>query len=123
MIDWEKYEYFSCDEFDSHLEEGSGNKMQESFLDRLHQARKYAAIPFVINSGYRTTEHNKLVGGSPKSSHITGWAADIKATDSVTRYKILNALINAGFNRIGIAKTFIHVDNDPIKPTNVIWMY
>jgi len=32
MIDWEKYEYFSCDEFDSHLEEGSGNKMPAMYV-------------------------------------------------------------------------------------------
>ena len=30
-----------------------------------------------INSGYRTPEHNKRVGGSPTSQHITGQAVDI----------------------------------------------
>jgi hypothetical protein len=31
--------------------------------------------------------------------------------------------MEAGFNRIGIAPTFIHVDNDPSKPEDVIWLY
>jgi len=30
-----------------------------------------------INSGYRTPEHNRKVGGSPTSDHIKGCAADI----------------------------------------------
>jgi hypothetical protein len=28
-----------------------------------------------------------------------------------------------GFNRIGVANTFIHVDNDPSLPEDVIWTY
>jgi hypothetical protein len=31
--------------------------------------------------------------------------------------------MEAGFNRIGISSTFIHVDNDPSKPEDVIWLY
>lgn len=30
-----------------------------------------------VNSGYRTPAHNKEVGGSPTSQHITGQAVDI----------------------------------------------
>ena len=30
-----------------------------------------------VNSGYRTPEHNKQIGGSPTSQHITGQAVDI----------------------------------------------
>ena len=60
---------------------------------------------------------------STKSSHLLGYAADIACTNSVLRHKILTSLIKVGFNRIGIADTFIHVDNDPGKPENVIWTY
>jgi hypothetical protein len=31
--------------------------------------------------------------------------------------------MEAGFNRLGIAKTFIHVDNDPGKPEDTVWLY
>jgi len=63
------------------------------------------------------------VGGTENSSHLRGFAADIHATSSADRFKILSALIEVGFNRIGIAKTFIHVDADPIKTKDVIWTY
>jgi hypothetical protein len=33
------------------------------------------------------------------------------------------ALIASGFTRIGIADTFIHVDNDPVKTPAVVWLY
>lgn len=33
--------------------------------------------PIRINSGYRCAELNKLVGGRPKSAHVSGLAADI----------------------------------------------
>ena len=60
---------------------------------------------------------------SAKSSHLLGHAADISCTNSSQRHKIIKALLKVGFNRIGIADTFIHVDNDPNKPANVIWTY
>ena len=37
--------------------------------------------------------------------------------------KIVQALLTAGFTRIGIASTFIHADDDPSKPQNLIWTY
>ena len=98
-------------------------KMDKDFLSKLDKAREYAKIPFVINSAYRSPEHNAKIGGSPNSSHIKGLAVDIRTTDSRTRYRVLEALIHAGFNRIGIADTFIHVDDDKDKSSNVVWTY
>jgi uncharacterized protein YcbK (DUF882 family) len=80
-------------------------------------------VPFKINSGYRTAGHNRKVGGVKASSHTLGLAADIHCTDSRNRAHIVSALMEVGFNRIGIAPTFIHVDNDPSKPEDVIWLY
>lgn len=34
--------------------------------------------PIKITSGYRCTELNKLVGGSPTSAHVIGYAADLR---------------------------------------------
>lgn len=97
--------------------------MNPDFLDMLDSAREYAGIPFHINSAYRTKEKNSEVGGRPNSSHLRGLAVDIKAADSRTRFKVLNALITVGFNRIGISDTFIHVDLDLEKNGQVIWTY
>ena len=98
------------------------NNMNKDFLFVLDEAREFAGIPFVINSAYRSPEHPLSIK-NPSSSHIKGLAVDIKATDSNTRFKIVQALIEVGFNRIGIADTFIHVDLDLDKTQNVIWTY
>ena len=34
----------------------------------------------MINSGYRSAEVNRLVGGSPTSNHLTGCAVDIRVS-------------------------------------------
>ena len=96
--------------------------MNKNFLFVLDEAREFAGIPFVINSAYRSPTHPESIK-NPTSSHIKGLAVDIKATDSTTRFKIVEALISVGFTRIGIADTFIHVDLDFDKTQDVIWTY
>jgi uncharacterized protein YcbK (DUF882 family) len=115
--------HFNISEFDSPDEPGSGQYMDDEFLEMLDNARHMAGIPFKINSGYRTKEHNREVGGLRNSAHLDGFAADISATTSRERMWIVASLLEAGFNRIGIGKTFIHVDNDPHKPEEVMWHY
>ena len=114
--------YFTLDEFDCPSLPNSGKNMDSSFLAKLEQAREIAGIPFKVTSGYRTKEHNEEVGGVPNSSHLIGVAADIAVSSGSERYTILNALIKAGFKRIGVAKTFIHCDTDPNK-SNSVWTY
>ena len=114
--------YFDISEFDSPDELGSGSKMVPHVLKRIGRARELAKTPFVITSGYRTEAHNKEVGGSKTSSHLKGFAVDISCTNSSQREKIISALIIAGFQRVGIAKTFIHADTDKSK-SPAIWLY
>jgi zinc D-Ala-D-Ala carboxypeptidase len=97
--------------------------MNTDFMKKLESARVHADTPFKINSGFRCKEHNKAVGGKPTSAHLTGQAADIVATTSRERHKILFSLVSIGFNRIGIAKKFIHADSDQTKYNRVIWLY
>lgn len=116
--------HFNYEEFDSPDLPNSGfANMDRNFLAKLDLAREIAGIPFKINSGYRTEEHNEKVGGKPKSSHRFGYAADIAIRNSRERHDILTALQEAGFSRFGIASGFIHVDNDPQKTSNVLWTY
>tara|TARA_X000001382_G_scaffold107031_1_gene82588 strand:- start:19 stop:372 length:354 start_codon:yes stop_codon:yes gene_type:complete len=115
--------YFTYKEFDSPDLPNSGMNMDSNFILMLDNAREIAGIPFEINSGYRTIEHNQKVGGKKDSSHLSGKAADISVSDSVQRWIIINSLIKVGFNRIGVAKTFIHVDSDDKKDPNIIWTY
>lgn len=98
------------------------NEMQDDFVILLDLARHIASIPFYENSAYRCTKHNQKVGGEKNSAHLTGWAMDIGCTNSTSRAKIINALKLVGFNRFGIYKNFIHVDCDPSKPVDIIWV-
>ena len=114
--------YFKASELECKC--GCGlNNFHDGVLNQLDTARMIAGIPFVINRGCSCEKHNKEVGGSETSSHLKGLAVDIKADTSYRRFKILNALISAGFNRIGIGKTFIHADMDAHKDQMVTWLY
>ena len=45
----------------------------------LEVLRERSGGPIRINSGYRSPQLNKKVGGAPTSNHLTGCAADIRA--------------------------------------------
>ena len=98
---------------------GGADRMASDLLDRLDEARAMAGIPFVISSGYRCPAHNKAVGGVADSAHTRGYAADIRCTDSHTRFAVLRAVLDAGFRRVELAPTWIHVDCDPDKARDV----
>jgi uncharacterized protein YcbK (DUF882 family) len=94
------------------------------FMGRLELARMFAGIPFKIESGCRCEKHNAAQKNSVAgSAHVSGLAADIVAINSVTRWIVREALIQAGFVRIGTGKTFLHVDDDLSKPQRVEWVY
>lgn len=98
-------------------------KMDKDFIEQLQKARDSAQIPFVITSGYRCENYNRKVKGSSNSSHLVGRAVDIEASSSLTRFLVVYGLTMAGFKRIGIGKNFVHVDNDPEKPFETMWLY
>ena len=65
-----------------------------------------------VNSGYRTKEVNKRVGGVDKSDHIKRIAADISTTGFTIneKKKMLQLALDLGFEGIGTYNTFIHLD-------------
>jgi uncharacterized protein YcbK (DUF882 family) len=115
--------YFEYEEFDSPDIQGSGQLMDPKLLNMIDEARKIYGKPIHVTSGYRTEAHNRKVGGVDSSSHLKGLAIDVACVRSDDRFKMLNALLEVGFNRIGVAGTFIHVDIDKDKSQNVIWTY
>ena len=44
----------------------------------LEVLRKRAAEPIIINSGYRSPQLNRKIGGAANSNHLTGCACDIR---------------------------------------------
>ena len=119
----EKVKYFNYSEFDSPDVQGSGQMMNKLVLDMLDEVREKFDKPIHINSGYRTPQHNEAVGGTENSSHLKGLAVDIACDNSIDRFDLINCLLDVGFSRIGVAKTFIHADIDPDKAQGVMWTY
>ena len=101
--------------------------IENRLREKLEAARILAGVPFIINSGFRCAKNQAdLIArglSEPTSSHPKGLAVDIKAEHSQQRWLIIDALLRAGFRRIGIAKTFVHVDIDDSKDQNLIWVY
>ena len=113
--------YFKKSEFTCKC--GCGETViSDQLLQMLDDARKRAGIPFKITSGYRCPNHPESKK-NPTSSHIKGLAADIKCSDSKTRAILIDALTCVEFYRIGISKSFIHVDIDEDKVSPVVWLY
>jgi len=115
--------YFNYEEFDSPDIQGSGQLMDPELLDMIDKAREIYGKPIHVTSGYRTESYNRKVGGVDSSSHLKGLAIDVACVRSRDRFEMLTALIEVGFNRVGVASTFIHVDIDKDKSQNVIWTY
>lgn len=97
-------------------------RVQIEFIERLQKVREKFGL-LTINSGCRCESHNRSIGGSPESSHLRGFAADIRCPNSLSRFHLLHSLMQTGFQRIGIGKEFLHVDMDPDKPQSRIWIY
>lgn len=95
--------------------------MNPDFLEKLKYARLLSDTPYKLTSAFRCPEHNLDVGGLEDSSHMYGLAVDIRTPNARVRFRVLYGLIKAGFTRIGIYETFIHVDDDTRKPPEVAW--
>ena len=52
------------------------------------EGSEYKEVPIIINSGYRSPQVNKAVGGAPSSNHLTGCAVDIHVAgiEQLVRY-------------------------------------
>ena len=118
-----KFKYFTYGEFDSPDLKDSGKNVSDELINMLDIVRKKYGQSVVINSGYRTPEHNKSAGGKPDSSHLKGLAVDIACNNSTDRFLLEGILREVGFKRIGMGSTFIHVDIDKDKSQNVLWTY
>ena len=123
MSFWDNIRYFKPSEFDSPDAPGTGYHMDEDFVLLLDALREAVGFPLRINSGFRTKEHNKLVGGKPTSAHTKSVAVDTRCVSAHYRFRILEEAYRLGFRRIGIGETFIHLDSDLSLPQEVLWTY
>ena len=98
------------------------NGINMELVKLLQKLREDFNSPMAVTSGLRCPEGNTQAQGSKNSSHLWGEAADIGITDGKMRYKFVEKA-QKHFKRIGIAKTFVHVDVDHMKTNPVIWTY
>jgi uncharacterized protein YcbK (DUF882 family) len=117
---WLNIKKFKKSEFEDDKGE---NWIDHDLVAKLDTARFYADTPFVISSACRNPSQNARVGGVKNSSHLTGLAVDIKAITSRQKFQIITGAIKAGFTRIGVSKTFIHLDIDTSKTKDLLWTY
>ena len=82
----------------------------------LQAIRSHFNKPVTINSGYRTPEYNKKVGGATQSQHLYGTAADI-AVSGVSPKDVAAFAETLLYNRggIGIYAGFTHIDTRETK--------
>lgn len=116
-----KSKFFTDDEFQRVA--CSVTDINEDSLRRLDRAREIAGVPFVLTSAYRSPASEVAKGRSGNGAHTRGRAFDISCKDSSVRWCIVLGALSAGFHRIGIGKTFIHVDDDDSLTPCVIWLY
>lgn len=119
---------FNKSEFDSKC----GADMPENvylnivkLANQLQYLREQIGKPIKINSGYRSPEHNKKIGGVSNSQHLLGKAADIRVSGiepEVVRQHILDAIDNGEMLQggVGIYDTFVHYD---IRGKKARWDY
>jgi len=113
------FKYFNLSDFN--CQETGENEMDIDFIRDLDELREACGFPFIITSGYRSPRHSIEAKKEKPGMHAYGIAADIQVRDGHERMLIVWKAIEMGFNGIGVAKTFVHVDRRNSTP--VMWVY
>ena len=108
--DWmEKWKNFELNEFKCKC--GCDEvKINSDMLDLIQEARDELG-PLSISSAFRCSSHNSSVSSTGESGpHTTGHALDITVKDSQHRKQLIDWFATK-VTGLGIAKSFIHIDN------------
>lgn len=87
----------------------------EVLAQQLQILRDELNLPIVINSGYRSPQHNLKIGGAKDSFHVRGMAVDIvvKGMTPQQLYNKIEQLIKKGKmieGGIGLYSSWVHYD-------------
>ena len=119
---------FYLDEFECRDKSDIPLKVFSNILELVEQMQKIRDVlgkTITVNSGYRSPNYNKLIGGASRSQHILGKACDF-TVKGLTPYQVADRLedlmqggsiINGG---LGEYDTFTHYDirNKPSRWNN-----
>ena len=109
-----KLGYFDTKEFES--KDGAKSPYGETvvrpdLVHLLNRIRERFGRKIIVNSAYRSPEHNRAVGGVENSFHVQGLAADIRPEcldDLPDLQDLCLAMVRDG--GVGLYDTFVHVD-------------
>lgn len=84
------------------------NSPSSTAIDNLHRlvvqtldpARQMLGMPIFVNSGYRSPQLNKAVGGAKNSYHLQGRAADITTGNRDDNRRLYNILSNLSYTEL-----------------------
>ena len=93
-----------------------GDTVDAEILETLEKIREHFGVPVTVTSGYRCAEHNKDIGGAPKSQHLLGRAADIQLPE-VFPQDVARYARELGVS-VGNYITFTHIDTRSGHPAH-----
>lgn len=105
-------EHFKREEFSCRCLKCGFDSVDAELLAVLEDVRFTFDAPVKINSACRCAAHNRAVGGSPKSQHLLGKAADI-VVSGYTPEKVYRYLDQRYPQHFGLGlypDKFVHVD-------------
>lgn len=93
--------------------------LRQLVVHLLQPLRDIYKEPFIINSGFRSQEVNKAVGGVSNSQHTKGQAADVQVKNP---RKLLDTLLKSGlvFDQAILYPTFLHLSYNKVKNRNQV---
>ena len=120
-IKWSDYPNFSASEFSCKCGCGLAD-MKPEFMAKLQELRNQVG-ELEITSGFRCRNHPVENNKKRPGAHSAGLAADIIPLKS-RRYDLLTTISDMRFKGIGVAKTFIHIDEGhPYAYRPASWSY
>lgn len=104
---------------------GTGKiRISKIAMNNLQRLRDALGAPMIINSAYRSPEHNVRVGGAKNSYHVQGLAFDVSMANHDPEVFERAALAN-GFTGLGFYPPkkggFIHIDIGPRRTWGSRW--
>jgi uncharacterized protein YcbK (DUF882 family) len=88
-------------------------KLSPKLLNLLEELRTEWSAPLIITSAFRCAPHNRAVGGTSRSLHLDGLAADVFARPAV-QLSLRRIAERLGFSEIicGGRRNYIHLAID-----------
>lgn len=86
-------------------------QVRSELLFLLNRIRTAWGRPIIVNSAYRSPEHNRAVGGVENSYHVQGLAADIRPENLEDLPELQNLCLELNSDGgVGLYDSFVHVD-------------